>query len=76
MVLSASCLLWNKGVGSSEVLVDDGAYLKKIIEKAVQSINHASTKASSKTYNFGIYAIFSLVNVSLGLGGQAIIKDR
>ena len=67
---------WNKGVGSSEVLVDDGAYLKKILEKSIQSISHASTKASPKTYNFGIYAIFSLVNVSLGLGGQAIIKGR
>ena len=71
--LSVSCLLWNKGVGSAEVLVEDGAFLKKVLEKSIDTLGHTS---SSKDYNFGVYSIFSLINVSLGLGGNSIIEER
>ena len=48
MFLSASCLLWNKGVGSAEVLVDDGALLKKVLEKSILALSDASSKTSTK----------------------------
>ena len=76
MLLSASCLLWNKGVGSAEAMSDDGALLKKVLAKSIEALTHGSVSGSAKAYNYGIYAIFSLVNVTLSLGGKMVVEDK
>jgi hypothetical protein len=35
MLVSVSCLLWNKGVGSAEAMSDDAALLKKVLAKSI-----------------------------------------
>jgi len=55
---------------------DDGALLRKVLAKAIEALGHASVSGSAKAYNFGIYAIFSLINVTLGLGGKVVVEDK
>jgi hypothetical protein len=75
MLLSASCLLWNKGVGAAEAQAEDAALMKKILVKAFEAFSQASS-VSPIAFNFGVYSIFNLVNVTLSFGGRTLIGDR
>lgn len=72
VLLSTTCLLWNKGVGSAEAIDNDAALLKKII---VLTLKAHSSPSSPLAQNFAAYSFFTLVNVAVSLGGWGVAEQ-
>ena len=74
--ISVISLVWNKGVGSAEALEDNSQLLKKVLVKTLEALKHQEVTSSPLTFNFGIYCLFSLINVAISLGGKTVIEDN